>query len=177
MSFSPGSALNCLWCSMHGYVGHWTLKLPVFDLTAIFFLPKRSNASETVELLVHKTPAAEEEIYRHAKAGKSICVLSNVSETVELLVHKTPEFEEEIYRYAKTGKVFELAADGGSMILREFITSEITLLIARKMRAEQNANHPLARTCKDKHMAMVPSLLSIEASERTGEELAAYGSI
>ena len=62
------------------------------------------------------------------------------------------------------------------MNLREFITSEIfTLLIARKMRAEQNANHPLARTCKDKHMAMMPSLLSIEAFERTGEELAAYG--
>jgi len=63
------------------------------------------------------------------------------------------------------------------MNLCEFITSEIALLIARKMRAEQNANHPLARTCNDKHMAMVPSLLSIEALERTGEELAAYGSI
>jgi uncharacterized protein YdhG (YjbR/CyaY superfamily) len=63
------------------------------------------------------------------------------------------------------------------MNLREFITSEITLLIARKMRAEQNANHPLAQTCKDKHMALMPSLLSIEAFERTGEELAAYGSI
>jgi len=63
------------------------------------------------------------------------------------------------------------------MNLREFITSEITLLIARKMRAEQNANHPSARTCKDKHMAVMPSLLSIEPLERTGEELAAFGSI
>uniref|UniRef100_A0A2K1ZX92 Uncharacterized protein n=1 Tax=Populus trichocarpa TaxID=3694 RepID=A0A2K1ZX92_POPTR len=92
--------------------------------------------------------------------SRAFAFLSNASETVELLVHKTPEAEEDIYRYAKVGKVFELAADGGS-----------------KMRAEQNANHPLARTCKDKHMAMMPSLLSIEALERTGEELAAYGSI
>jgi len=29
-----------------------------------------SDASETVELLVHKTPEIEEEIYRYAKAGK-----------------------------------------------------------------------------------------------------------
>jgi hypothetical protein len=28
-----------------------------------------SNASETVELLVHKTPEAEEEIYRYTKVG------------------------------------------------------------------------------------------------------------
>jgi hypothetical protein len=36
----------------------------------LFMILLRSNASETVKLLVHRTPAADEEIYRYAKAGK-----------------------------------------------------------------------------------------------------------
>ena len=36
----------------------------------LFMILLQSNTSETVELLIHKTLAAEEEIYRYAKAGK-----------------------------------------------------------------------------------------------------------